>query len=97
MAIYQRDRNFHQIFTEIDIDVIPLKFIRDITCYLTDGRKVVLDEKDFQNKSDDKDLETLIKNLGFYEQMSDLQIRINYDRVEKDVEADVARLLKNHD
>jgi len=95
MAIYQRDRNFHKIFAEIDVDVIPLKFIKDVTCYLTDGRKIVLDGADFGETEIDDDLEKLIKELDFYENLSDLKIRIDYNRVERDVESEVEKLLNN--
>lgn len=93
MAIYQRDRNFHKIFAEIDVAVIPLKFIKDVTCYLSDGRKIVLDGTDFDDTEIDDDLEKLIKDLDFYENLTDLKIRIDYGRVEKDVENEVEKLL----
>lgn len=95
MAIYQRDRDFHRIFSEIDVDVIPLKFIKDITCHLNDGTKVVLNESDFRGEPEGNDLESLIKKLDFYDELSDLKIRINYDRVEQDVGCEVAKILKD--
>lgn len=95
MAIYQRDRDFHRLFAEIDVDVIPLKFIKDITCHLNDGTQVILDQDDFKNEGGDGDLEMLIKNLEFYEHLADLKIRINYDLVESEVGSDVARILKD--
>lgn len=99
MAIYQRDRDFQQIFAEIDIDVVPLKFIKDITCVLSDGRKIVLDEDDLREADEDNsnDLENLIKQLDFYGELSDLNVRINYDLVEKRVEADVDRILSKRE
>lgn len=94
MAIYQRDRDFHQIFADIDVDVIPLKFIRDVTCYLNDGSTVILSENDFTEDERAKgNLETLIRNISFYDQVADLKIRIDYGRVEKDVVIEVGKML----
>jgi hypothetical protein len=96
MAIYQRDRDFHKIFSEISIDVVPLRFIKNITCLLEDGRQVVLDEFALReaDQGEADDLENLIKTLDFYEDLSDLQIRIDYELVERDVDDRVRDLLK---
>jgi len=96
MAIYQRDRDFNKIFSEINIDIVPLRFIKEITCLLDDGTQVVLDETILReaNQGETDDLEKLIKNLDFYESLSDLQIRIDYDLVERDVDNHVKNLLK---
>lgn len=94
MAIYQRDREFHRLFSEIEVDIIPIKFVRDITCYLLDGTTITLNENDLKKRySDDGNLETVIKELEFYDELADLQIRINYDRVEKDVSVEVKNIL----
>lgn len=99
MAIYQRDREFLRIFSEIDIDVVPLRFIKDITCVLSDGRHIVLDEKDLREADEGNvdDLEHLIKQLDFYEDLSDLRIRIDYGLVERDVGADVNKILSKRE
>jgi hypothetical protein len=94
MAIYQRDRDFHQMFADIEVDVVPLRFVKDITCHLNDGTKVVLHESDFtQEELETGDIETIIRGLHFYDSLTDLQVRIDYDRVEKDVVIDVDILL----
>jgi hypothetical protein len=94
MTIYQRDRDFHQMFAEIDVDVVPLRFVKDITCFLNDGTTVILSESDFtQEELKTGGVETIIRELTFYDNLTDLQIRIDYDRVEKDVVIDVENLL----
>lgn len=95
MAIYQRDRDFHQIFSEINVDIIPLRFVKTITCLLTDGTKVILEEGDFEVDETHDDLESMIKELDFYEQLADLRIHIDYARVEHDVGLEVAKILSN--
>lgn len=95
MAIYQRDRDFHRIFSEIDIDVVPLRFVKDITCILSDGRRIVLDDADLREADEGNldDLENLIKQLDFYDNLSDLHIRIDYSLVELNVGVDVDKIL----
>jgi len=96
MAIYQRDREFHKLISEINVDVVPLRFVQDITCILGDGSKVVINEDDFADEAAQGDhIESLLRNLTFYEDLSDLQIRINYARVEANVVIDVNNILKN--
>jgi len=94
MAIYQRDRDFHRLFADIDINVVPLKFVREIVCHLGDGSKVVLGESDFtQDDMEHNDIENLVRNLSFYDRLVDLSISINYDRVEDKTRADVDKIL----
>lgn len=94
MAIYERDRDFKRIFNEIEVGVIPLRFIRDIVCYLNDGSEVTLDEEDIKKAGDADDVESLIRELHFFEMLTDLRIRIDYARVEEDVDGEVAKILK---
>lgn len=95
MAIYQRDRDFQQLFSEINVDIIPLRFVKEITCVLTDGTKVVLEESDFSVEENGDDLESMIKDLEFYDQLADLRIHIDYARVERDVSSEVAKILSD--
>jgi hypothetical protein len=57
---------------------------------------VVLDEFALReaDQGEADDLENLIKTLDFYEDLSDLQIRIDYELVERDVDDRVRDLLK---
>lgn len=94
MAIYKRDREFHYLFSQINVNVIPLRFVRDITCYLNNGAKIVLDRNDFsEDDLNDNHLENLVKNLTFYDVISDLKVRIDYKKVEEDVGLEVTKIL----
>ena len=96
MAIYERDRDFKKMFHEIEMSVIPLRFIKDIVCYLSDGSEIVLNEDDIKKAdSGNSDLTTLIQSQKFIEMLTDLRIRINYELVEEDVGGEVAKILKN--
>ena len=94
MAIYERDREFHKIFDEIEVGIIPLKFVRDITCFLKDGTNIILTVDDFDKFAPDaKHIEHLVRDLPFYDRLTDLNIRIDYDLVEEDVSKKVAKIL----
>lgn len=97
MAIYQRDRNFRSIIDEIEVETIPLKFVRDITCYLHDGSKIILEQSDFEKVNNTDNLENLIKDLDFFEMLSDLKIRIDFGKVEEDVSDQVTNILRKVD
>lgn len=94
MAIHQRDRNFHRYLAEIEIDVIPLKFIRDITCHLEDGSSVTLSEGDFNpDDIENNHTENVLRNLDYFDNVIDVKIRIDYTRVEEIVSATVSTML----
>ena len=96
MAIYRRDRNFQNMMSEIEVDTIPLRFVRDINCVLQDGTKLVLGQQDFDQDCKE-DLESMLKNLEFFESITDLRISIDFDKVEADVSEHVTQLLKRID
>lgn len=94
MAIYKRDRDFNHMFSEIRVDVIPLKFVRDITFYLNNDTKLVYKETNFsENDINDTHLEDFVKELPFYQCIVDLRVSIDYDLVEKYVSSEVQKLL----
>lgn len=92
MAIYTRERNFNRIIEDLNVNTIPLKFIKDITCLLTDGKELVLTKADFI-KSKSESLESLIENLGLDSVLADLKIRVDFGKVEEDVKEQVTNLL----
>lgn len=97
MAIYQRDRNFQHIIDEIEVETIPLRFVRGITCILNNGLQVDLEQSDFLASTDASDLEQFIKKLDFFEQLTDLKIRIDFTLVEKEASDQVTQILRKID
>jgi len=94
MAIYQRDRDFYRLFSQIDIDVVPLKFVKTITCILGDGSKIVLHQSDFSEQAEQgQHTAQLINSLSFHERMTDVGIHIDYNRVQESVVLKVTNLL----
>lgn len=93
MAIHRNERRFQKIFSEIDINIVPVKFVKDVTCSLQNGNEIVLKAADLTNKTADDNLETVIRQLEFYDKLSELKIRINYELVEREVDEQVKILL----
>lgn len=96
MAIYRRDRHFQNMMSEIEVETIPLRFVRNVNCVLHDGTTVVLGQSDFDEDCKE-DLESMIKDLEFFEAISDLRISIDFDKVEADVSEHVTQILKRID
>jgi hypothetical protein len=98
MAIYQRNRGFQAIIDELEVNTIPIRFVRELICFLKDGR--VFEFKRFETVDDlDTDLETFLKALDFFDELADLKIHIDYEKVEIDVNDQVTEIFKkvNHD
>jgi hypothetical protein len=93
MAIYRRERNFQNLMKEISVETIPLKFVRRITCVLFDGSAVQFNNTDL-DQGGSEDLETMLKELEFFDSISDLNVEIDFGRVEADVSEHVANILK---
>lgn len=93
MAIYRRKRTLQNLISDIDVDVIPLEFVKNVKCVLQDGTTVVLDQPELEKESP-TDVETMIQGLTFFDSIADLHIQIDFDRVEEDVEQKVSKLFK---
>jgi hypothetical protein len=81
------------MMNDIEVDIIPLQFVQDITCILSNGSTVILSQDDFDGTYNE-DIESMIKSLDFFDSISDLSIRIDFDKVESDVSEHVTQILK---
>lgn len=94
MAIYQKERNIQSILRDIEVDTIPAKFVSSLTCFLRDGTVFTLSSDEFASSDDaDDSIEAVVRDLEFFEMLSDLNIQIDYDKVEKDVTGLVSKIL----
>lgn len=98
MAIYHRERHFQSIINDLDVETIPIRFIKDVTCDLRDGTTVVLQQEDLKGKSlTSRNIEAIVKDLDFFDMLEDLKIRIDFEKVEVDVVREVSDLLDQKD
>jgi hypothetical protein len=93
MAIHKRQRQFQKLFGEIIIETIPLKFVRDITCNLDNGTTIVIGKDEIRRSSEKfNSVEEYIQSLEFFSILSDLRIRPDFSKVEKDIESQLSEI-----
>lgn len=96
MAIYQREREFNDILEEVEINTIPLRFVRSLRCVFQNGSTVLIDSEDLTDEDlNTKDVESLIKEQPFYESLEDLQIKLNRVAIERDTTDIVETIFTN--
>lgn len=93
MAIERHDRSFHKIFSEITLEKIPTDYIEAVSIELTDGSRIEIDGSELLNAEAGIDdiLSGLVK-----EEVVDVAIAIDYDKIQADVEHDVKFLLAGY-
>jgi hypothetical protein len=94
MAVYRRDRSFSKIIDEVEMEAIPVSYIKTIVLNLEDGSMVELKQEDL------KKVETLeeLLTIGFSDiAIVDMRIELDFDMIEDNVTDKVNRLLnKDH-
>lgn len=90
MAISRRDRSFSKIINEVDVETIPVHFIRSLKLQLDDGSLIIIDQEELE-KCDS--LEELLINSNIAHQIVDMNIELDYDLIESDVTEKVNNLL----
>lgn len=90
MAIFRKNRDFSKIMDDVEVTTIPPKFIKKLTVFLENDKKMYFDGKDLQEL---ENLETLLYNLSLNEQILDLNIELNLPFLEKSIEDQVKLLL----
>lgn len=90
MPIHKRDRKFQKIVSEVDIDEVPSEYIEYISFLLENGDEVIL-EKDALHIVDNENLFSFLATAvteisdDYGSSVSDLQIVIDYKKLEKQV------------
>jgi hypothetical protein len=100
MGIKKRDRSFENIVREINIDVMPVDYIDELTLILADNTRVTFDGDDL-NK-----IENVLQFIKMVaaeleeehgEEVEKVEIGINYSALENDVNEKVKKLLNKDD
>lgn len=89
MAIERHDRSFEKIFSEITLEKIPADYIEKVSIELVNGTYVELTNEEFSTG------DVLASVLGGFskEEIADVQIAIDYDKIKEDVSHDVTLML----
>ena len=94
MAIFRRDRSFSKIINEVDVESIPIHFIKRLKISLIDGSVVIIDQEELQKV---ESIESLLMASSFVHELVDMSIELDYDGIEEDVTEQVNRLLNYKD
>jgi hypothetical protein len=91
MAIHARPRDFQQLFSEIDIQIIPFSVIKDITFTTEDGSETIIRRSDFRRFGNPTCVKDLQEQLRLTK-IDDIKIRIDFALLESDVHSAVDEL-----
>ena len=98
MPIHKRDRNFQNIVRELDIKSIPAEFIDKLTLVCENTDRITFDSDTIDNLGKDDLVESLIKlvedNEDLESQVVDVEIVIDYKKLEKEINNRTEKLLK---
>ena len=90
MAISRRDRSFSKIINEVDVDTIPVHFIKRLKLTLDDGSLYIIEQDEVQKASS---VEELLMSMHIANQLVDMSIELDYEGIELDVTEKVTNLL----
>tara|TARA_B100000902_G_scaffold399574_1_gene471118 strand:+ start:4009 stop:4305 length:297 start_codon:yes stop_codon:yes gene_type:complete len=90
MAISRRDRSFSKIINEVDVETIPVHFIKRLKLSLDDGSLYIIEQDEVQKASS---IEELLMSMAIASQIIDMSIELDYDGIELDVTEKVTNLL----
>ena len=92
MPIERKDRSFDKIFEQVSLDTIPMDYVQAVRVNLMDGSILELDASQIQGLNSEKEIvQTLKRN-----DITDVQISLDYESIKADVSNNVKRLLKQH-
>ncbi len=90
MAISRRDRSFSKIINEVDVEKVPVHFIKRLKLSLDDGSLYIIEQDEVQKASS---IEELLMSMAIASQIIDMSIELDYDGIELDVTEKVTNLL----
>lgn len=90
MAIVKKNREFSKIMDEVEVSTIPIMFIKRLTIFLENDKKIYFCGDDLQGLDS---LETLLYSVSISEQIVDINIEIDLPVLETTIEQQVKLLL----
>tara|TARA_B110000858_G_C17515264_1_gene342258 strand:- start:156 stop:455 length:300 start_codon:yes stop_codon:yes gene_type:complete len=98
MPIHKRDRNFQSIVRELEIKNIPAEFIDKLTLVCENDDRITFDGETMNDSGEDDLVANLIKlveeNQDLESQVVDVEIIIDYKKLEAEVNKRTEKLLK---
>ena len=99
MPIHKRDRNFQKIVSELEIKSVPTEFVQQLTLVCETGDRITFEDETIQTFQEEKDfVSAMIKlvedNDDLQSNIVDVEIVINYKKLESEVNTKTEKLLK---
>ena len=92
MAIFRRDRSFAKIIDEVELETIPVHFIKRLRLYCEDGTAFIFEKEDLEKV---ESIEQILLTVNISQPITDMNIELDYDGIEEDVTQNVNKLLNN--
>tara|TARA_B100000902_G_scaffold212882_1_gene202418 strand:- start:486 stop:782 length:297 start_codon:yes stop_codon:yes gene_type:complete len=93
MAIKKTDRSFEQIVNEVQMHEIPIEYIVNIKLQLVSGKNFTLHQKDIKHI---KSTNELLKSVSKEDDIDDMQVVLDYEKIRINVEKQIRNLFKGH-
>jgi hypothetical protein len=102
MPISKRDRSFQNIVRDIDIDTLPVEYIQSITLVLENSDRIIFDGEEL-NQIDEDNIVSILVTIAdeisseWNSPVDDVEIVINYSRIEDEIVSKTKKLLNKED
>lgn len=98
MPIHKKDRSFQNIVRDMDIGEIPVDYIERLVLILQNGDRVIFEGEDLQDIDEPNIvlfIMSAVEELGddYGSPVSDVEIVIDYNKLEKDIKKLTKKLL----
>jgi len=98
MPIHKRDRNFQQIVSKLEVKTIPGEYIQQLNLICENGERIAFLEEDiksFEGVDLVAGLINFVEASDIKTRVVDVEIIVDYNRLEQDVKKRTDQLLKN--
>jgi len=101
MPIHKRNRSFQNIVRELDIQSIPAEFIQQLSLVCENGDRMTFEQPAIESIGEEDLVMTLVQlvedNNDLESNVCDVEIVIDYRKLEKTVSEQTDKLLRKND
>ena len=98
MPIHKRNRSFQRIISELEVKTIPGEYIQQLNLICENGDRIAFREEDIKEFADDDlvaGLINFVKASDIKTRVVDVEIVVDYIKLEEDVNKRTDQLLKH--
>ena len=103
MPIHKKDRSFQNIVSELEINSVPAEFLQELSLVCENGDRLLFDKDSLEEVIDSnennfvKALIEIVEQEGLQKRITDVELVIDYKKLEKDVYKKTKDLLEKND